>query len=938
MNTAEFFRQVLPSSGLYVIATPATVGFSHSVYDSQADMLAGAAQQTFAQRDVFFAMAAFHHASIINPASGKPGVRLQANVKALRCLFMDLDVKDGKFASKEDALAQLDAFVHRLSLPLPTVVDSGGGLHAYFTFDEDVPGVNWQPVADRFKAAVVEAGLLADTAIMADSARVLRVPGSYNLKQAVPREVKILRAGVPASFSHYHTMVGSPVLSPKLPALSGSAPAAIAPLFTDNNVGATSDPFNFGQAAYHCFQIGNQAGDRGATAGYETWRMMLGLAKHSTKPLQSMAVVSDGHRDYDAHKAEAKMISWNTGPATCASLDKALPGICSQCPHKGKITSPAQLGKQVISAAPPTIKTATEDGFVTTVLPNPPYPYVRTQKGAIVIQSETPDGAPRTISVSPYDIYPTQIIRQTGLDSEVNERSMWRVHLPRMPVHDIDVPQSMLADGGALASFLFSKGIYPKAEQIPRLKEYMSAYLRHLAESQERTKLFERCGWHENNALFVIGARSIDSTGAIRTHTMSRHVRNVTQGSLIEAGTLAGWQQGMQFYAGKGLEGPRFFNYLSFGATLLQMTSHRGAFVSAAGKTGRGKTTTLLAGASVWGNPRGVLVNGNRDGTTNNALWEKLGCLHSIPMFLDDTTERDSEEMRKFFLNVGQGKTKERMKGSEHSGRVAEWATMILNSTNVDYINRILSEVRDAEAHLRRAITVDFSEIDISPSNKIRADELIRTLEHNHGHAGILFIQFVMCNYAQIEKLIVQTINDLSGGEIGARSDERFWAAVVACGIVAAKIVKHLKLLDYPFEHDIKWMQNHVLVMRGNVNSNAVSAEDLLAEFLAGHVNATLTLSTNAAKMSSVMLAPTSGRLYIRHEMDSGTIFLAKAALNDWCAAKGANFNEMEDTLIKAGIITNANVKKRLGADTIYTTAQTRCWQINARLLEGKTL
>ena len=56
-----------------------------------------------------------------------------------------------------------------------------------------------------------------------------------------------------------------------------------------------------------------------------------------------------------------------------------------------------------------------------------------------------------------------------------------------------------------------------------------------------------------------------------------------------------------------------------FGMRLLYR-ENKGVLLSANGDSGRGKTTCLKACASVWGNPTPLIVNGNVDGSTMNAM------------------------------------------------------------------------------------------------------------------------------------------------------------------------------------------------------------------------------------------------------------------------------------------------------------------------------
>ena len=121
------------------------------------------------------------------------------NAKSLKALFLDLDCSKDKakskqgYATKLDALKALKAFNKSVGLPRPIIVDSGGGIHAYWPFEAAVPAADWKNVAEGLKALCKSYGLLADRQVTADAARILRPVGSHNRKYSPPRRVNLLK-------------------------------------------------------------------------------------------------------------------------------------------------------------------------------------------------------------------------------------------------------------------------------------------------------------------------------------------------------------------------------------------------------------------------------------------------------------------------------------------------------------------------------------------------------------------------------------------------------------------------------------------------------------------------------------------------------------------------------------------------------------------------
>jgi hypothetical protein len=114
---------------------------------------------------------------------------------ALKSIFLDIDVKPPPhgYATLPDALDALKLFCATMRLPQPTaLVMSGGGLHAHWISDRALTPAEWQSYANGLKQAAMNFGLHCDAGVTGDSARVLRVPGTFNYKTSPPRPVKLL--------------------------------------------------------------------------------------------------------------------------------------------------------------------------------------------------------------------------------------------------------------------------------------------------------------------------------------------------------------------------------------------------------------------------------------------------------------------------------------------------------------------------------------------------------------------------------------------------------------------------------------------------------------------------------------------------------------------------------------------------------------------------
>lgn len=946
MNAQEFLELLLPTSGIICTATPQGTGWSNKRHATIPDAISHINYATYQGLPAYFAMATYEAEQVwdhsANNGAGKFRFRTQANTQYIRSFYLDLDVDPQdpkKFNSKEDALAQLKAFVYKIGMPPPMVVDSGGGIHVYWPFFAHVTTAEWRPAADKLKAICTAEDFKADRSLTSDQARVLRCIGGFNTKRDAP--VKLLaRGNGPYNFSDLERILDDYVSDCGIVSTTRAAPGGLSGAQADfeDNLGTTSNPGNFDLIVLKCEQIASQVASRGSSTGEVLWRSALGVAKFCEQPEAAYRALSERHPEFSWGATLQKVAGWNTGPTTCGNFETENPAGCQGCPHRGKIKSPISLGrvKDEVPEEVPPVQLLNDLGEAEEVFIAPRPAGYHLVKGKIKFEQDVGDDDMGFTEVCPYDLYPIRIMRQSGMDILVEERSMWRAHLPRLGPTDMEIPQSLISDHRKLYAYLMQKGVYMTIDDSKATQQYMSYYLQTLAEAADRDKLYERLGWHDDHKSYVLGNKVIQADGKMRTVNPSRTVRAVTKDGVVAAGSAQAWKDAMAFYNRPGYEGTRFFIYAALGAPLFHMndTGNKGVLITASGESGRGKTTALKACASLWGKPDNLILNGNKEGATVNALYESLGCYHSLPFIWDEITERDPEELRRFLLNISQGRGKDRMKGAEHVGKTVTWETIVLASANTDDVSRILATGRDVSPHLMRMIGVPFGLVQNTPEAKIEADEFLRTINHNYGHAGPLMMKHVVQHYDKIVKGYIKNVamvdRLLNSNNAAA---ERYWSAAVAAAYTAAQIASSLGLIDYPIEDDLKWMLAHLGTQRESIQDNAADPLDILVEFLENHIGNTLVVSAkNSSNLDCTVVKPYNS-LLIRHEMDAGIIFVARQSIMDFCTDKKMPYRRMEQVLEAQGVIINRNRQKVLGADTVYAKGQTRCWEIDANKL-----
>jgi len=118
------------------------------------------------------------------------------DIEAINCLYSDFDLKD--FESSKNLIA---AHLKELKPPPSVIVDSGGGYHCYWLLSEPFKletQLKREIASSLQKSWVIYVG--GDLAVH-DLARILRLPGTYNLKYSPPRKVKVVYENLDATYA-----------------------------------------------------------------------------------------------------------------------------------------------------------------------------------------------------------------------------------------------------------------------------------------------------------------------------------------------------------------------------------------------------------------------------------------------------------------------------------------------------------------------------------------------------------------------------------------------------------------------------------------------------------------------------------------------------------------------------------------------------------------
>ena len=377
----QFYEKVLPPHGVYCVTEITKDKKVVNHFAESRDELEGLVERINAEgKNVFIALSSFSGHS-----------RMGDFAKECRSFFVDLDVKPGKagcYASKLEAIEDLDHFLKVTELPPPVVIDSGNGIHAYWAFEDSVPIAEWKPYAEKFKQLCLD-HMKIDPVVTADVTRIMRCPETLNFKTDPPNPTSFLTTEIyQYDFEVFKDYLG--VVEPSITSILDLAPKG---LDDDTRQIAKLDNFEttFQEIAEKslsgsgCAQIVN-ALVNAKTLPEPIWHSALSIARHCTDWETAIHLLSEDYPGYDREATIRKANDTIGKPHSCDTFAQRNPGGCDGCPFKGKITNPLAIGRKFISA--PTEEITKEDAIRVEANPQeiPTFPkailpYVRGKNG-----------------------------------------------------------------------------------------------------------------------------------------------------------------------------------------------------------------------------------------------------------------------------------------------------------------------------------------------------------------------------------------------------------------------------------------------------------------------------------------------------------------------------------------------------------------------------
>ena len=894
MEGFDLLSAVQPAGGWYAVVGISEQSKQQELVESREELDKWVERFLRRKMNVFFGVAKF---------KGDDG-RKKDNVEALRAFWLDIDCGPTKdYATQGEAIQALKAFCKTVGLPRPIVVNSGRGLHVYWSLTEDITREEWEPVAARLKEVCVAQDLRVDPAVF-EVARILRIPGTFNFKGEEPIEVQVLGTGDPISIEDLRSILG--VKARPALALSGPrhAPSPLAQMIQANIDTKFSKIMQRG--ADGCAQL-NASYEEQAELSEPRWFSVLSIAKFCSDRDKAVHMMSAGHADYDPDRTEQKL-KHIVGPHTCAEFEKNNPGLCASCPHFGKIKSPIVLGKKLVEATDKdnVIQQPNEAGVESTYrIPEYPFPYVRGKAGGIWRKPMSEEEEAEPLLVYPYDFYIVKRMEDPADGGVV----LFRLHTPQDGVKEFSLPTATVMVTDELRKALAAKHMVLLKKQFDMLIDYVVRSFQDQFHNKKAEQMRNQFGWVDNDSKFIIGDREVSVEGTY--HSPPSSATKALAEYATPAGSFEKWKEVFNLYGRPGLEASAFAAATAFGAPLLRFSGQRGAIINLVNtNSGTGKTTILHMCNSVWGNPEKLCAK--KDDTFNSKVF-KLGVLCNLPVTFDEMSNTDPKQLSELAYLITQGTGKDRMKASSNEMRVnlTSWQTIALCSSNHSFYEKLEMLKDSPQGEMMRIIefSLDYSDaIDTETGKQMFDHQLLE----NYGHAGEMYARYLLSDYEEVRK-VYQLMQSRLDQHLKLTQRERFWSATVAANLTGIYIAIRLELVDWDIAPIFKWACKMINELRTSVAPPPQGDKQILGDFLVGRVDNILIVNDGAdrrTKMEQLPLLEPRRELMIRYEPDTQKVFVTAASFRQYCTSRNIGYRETLNKLKKSGMFVKSGAKR----------------------------
>lgn len=819
-------------------------------------------------RDIYFCTSLQSDMRTDKKGKARP-LRLQKNALGMKAIFLDIDVKDPPkgYTDLSEALHAIGKFCTAAKIPPPTaLVGSGGGVHVYWISDRVLELDEWRSYAEGLKTAALAFGLRCDAGCTIDSARVLRVPGTFNYKLDPQRPVLLLGLRE-TDYDFEKDLAAIKSLAPTTRAEPAGVAWALgvpATAFAFLDAGESlaegiqreDTPLDPAPIMKGCAFLRDALLTGGKDYDQPQWNLTT-LAATFIEDGQLLAhKMGKAHPEYSSATTDAlwarkiqerkdRGLGWPSCKAIQANGCKA----CATCPHFNEGKSPLHLAltaRDTLSAG--TVLPAAVDALKL------PEGYGLNKAGWIckikMIESVDEEASPVPLYLPIFSCQLSLPWAQKGPDALNFTTTVDRTKVAgKWHMFGASIEHQTIQGGGIdLLKTLARQRVKTVSDNERFLKGFLMSWYTKLHDADEATVSVPFGWWTVEGERhgFVFGGLIMKDDGPPSPAGMG-------DTSLREAyqpmGDIWPWIDACKMVTDQKRPELDAIIAASFAAPLMVVPGEYSALLSAWGATGVGKSTAIKVGQSVWGHPKKTK---EVTASTSKSVIHKMGQLRNLPVYWDEVTNKKSQaKVFDTFFSGSEGIGPGRLTADIEQRDRADWQTLLIICSNLSFVDHIVGEQRTTTAGMYRVFEYYIPSVMPDAPGQIDtmdASRLTQALESNYGAVGMLYAERLATNPKEIDKFTLSLCREFSVA-IKATKEERFWVAL--CGILLAGASY---ANEFGAQIDINALHSFLMVAyqknrdrmldEGVEGGTRVNTEEALTGFIKAHVENALYTDT----------------------------------------------------------------------------------------------
>tara|TARA_R110000824_G_scaffold131178_2_gene293143 strand:- start:77 stop:1537 length:1461 start_codon:yes stop_codon:yes gene_type:complete len=439
------------------------------------------------------------------------------------------------------------------------------------------------------------------------------------------------------------------------------------------------------------------------------------------------------------------------------------------------------------------------------------------------------------------------------------------------------------------------------------LMAYMTTWVNELQAKGVATEARRQFGWTgEDFKSFVLGDKEIFG------NVVGDNPPSTPTAGLFHAfeprGSLQEWIDMANFYDRDGFELHQYIVGTGFGSPLMALSP-----VSCAGfhvhskESGIGKTTAMYVGASVWGSPK-ALVLGEDD--TQHSRMNRSEVYQNLPLYIDELTELEGKELSSLIYQISSGKQRNRMTSGGNNterARGKPWKLMSVTTGNCSAIDKVSLYKTMPKAEAQRMMETKAVRLFDESKTKHLTDAHATNAETVYGHAGRIYIQYVIANISAVKELLAQVQAKIDKAA-NLTAENRFWSAGASADLTGILIAKKLGLLNYDTNKLFRFIVKLLKENKNSVEDMNSPAIEILNDYFHENWGSILKIKStddlrkgqkNGLDNLVIPELDPKVRLVGRYEIDTKIAFLSPKPLRAWCGKQQLNYpsfkQELED-------------------------------------------